>query len=280
MLRRKKVEQMKWLTQQRPAADSGGTAAASGARSRVYLVLFVVLIAIAGLLVGRYFAVPAAPAALPSGLGSIPAATAAPAPGPSGLATADSAGPPGLAATPDPQAPPDPASPDPASPDPAAPAADPAAAFTMDPSPPASIKASAVGITSTLGQVAVNPDGTIEVPTDYSQAGWYRLGPTPGELGPAVILGHVDSLKGPAVFYNLSSMRPGQTIDVTRVDNTVAHFRVDAINTYRRDQFPTDAVYGPINYAGLRLITCGGAYDKKAKAYESNVVVFATLIRP
>ena len=275
MLRRTKVEQMKWLTQQRPAADSGGTGATSGARSRVYLVLFVVLIAIAGLLVGRYFAVPAPPAALPSGLGSIPAAAAAPAPGPSGLATADSAGPPGLAATPDPQAPPEPASPDPA-----LPAADPAAAFTMDPSPPSSIKASAVGITSTLGQVGVNPDGTIEVPTDYSQAGWYRLGPTPGELGPAVILGHVDSLKGPAVFYNLSSMRPGQTIDVTRVDNTVARFRVDAINTYRQDQFPTDAVYGPINYAGLRLITCGGVYDKKAKAYESNVVVFATLIRP
>jgi len=231
----------------------------------MYLVLSMVLIAVAGLLVGRYFAAPTSPE-VPSGMGSIPAATAEAAPGPG---PSDTANPP-VPVSPDPQAAPEPP---PAAPTDAAPAP-----FTMDAAAPLSIKAPTVDITSSLGQVALNPDGTIEVPTDYGQAAWYRLGPTPGELGPAVILGHVDSLKGPAVFYRLSSLRPGQIIDVTRIDSSVAHFRVDAINTYRRDQFPTETVYGPINYAGLRLITCGGAYDKKAKAYESNVVVFATLV--
>lgn len=238
----------------------------------MYLVLTMVLIAVAGLLVGRYFATPTSPA-VPSGLGSIPAATAVAAPGPGSADTPSAAGTPSTPgpASSGPQAAPEPP---PATPPDAAPAP-----FTMGAAAPLSIKAPTVNITSSLGQVALNPDGTIEVPTDYGQAAWYRLGPTPGELGPAVILGHVDSLKGPAVFYRLSSLRPGQIIDVTRIDSSVAHFRVDAINTYRRDQFPTETVYGPINYAGLRLITCGGAYDQKAKAYESNVVVFATLVR-
>ena len=143
---------------------------------------------------------------------------------------------------------------------------------------PVSIKAPTVDIASSLGRVAMNPNGTIEVPTDPAKAAWYRLGPMPGQLGPAVIVGHLDSVDGPAVFYRLSSLRPGQIINVTRVDRSVAHFRVDAIKTYRRDQFPTQAVYGPIDYAGLRLITCGGAYNKHTKAYTSNVVVFATLV--
>jgi len=239
----------------------------------MYLVLTMVLIAVAGLLVGRYFATPTSPA-VPSGLGSIPAATAVAAPGPGSADTPSAASTPSTPgpALPGPQAAPEP--PPPATPPDAAPAP-----FTMNAAAPLSIKAPTVNITSALGQVALNPDGTIEVPTNYAQAAWYRLGPTPGELGPAVILGHVDSLKGPAVFYNLSALRPGQIIDVTRIDSSVAHFRVDAINTYRQDQFPTETVYGPIDYAGLRLITCGGVYDKKAKAYESNVVVFATLVR-
>lgn len=262
---------MRALKRQGRASGSDRSGASSGPRSRAYLVLCILLIAVAGLLLGRYSATAAPPEALSSGLGSIPPAMATASPGsPSEESTSAPTN-----ASPEPQAA---EAPGPSPSPPASPAESPAP-FTMEPSPPSSIKVPTVGITSTLGQVGLNPDGTIAVPTDYSQAAWYQLGPTPGELGPAVILGHVDSRKGPAVFYNLSSTRPGQTIDVTRADKTVAHFRVDAINTYRRDQFPTQAVYGPIDYAGLRLITCGGAYDQKAKAYESNVVVFATLIR-
>jgi len=262
---------MKAMKRARRPSDSDPSRSSASPLSRVYLVLCILLIAVAGLLLGRYSATAAPPEALPSGLGSIPPALTAPSPGSPATGSIEAA----TNASPEPQAAEEVAP----SPPPTASPAESPAPFTMEPSPPSSIKASTVGITSSLGQVGLNPDGTIEVPTDYAQAAWYQLGPTPGELGPAVILGHVDSHKGPAVFYNLSSLRPGQTIDVTREDKTVAHFRVDGINTYRRDQFPTQAVYGPINYAGLRLITCGGAYDQKAKAYESNVVVFATLIR-
>lgn len=224
-----------------------------------------VLIAVAGLLVGRYFAAPTSPEA-PSALGSIPAAAAEAVPGPVA---------PGTVISPDLTSPEDQAG---APPPPPAPARAAPAPFTMDASAPVSIKARTVDITSSLGRVALNKDGTIEVPTDPARAAWYRLGPTPGQLGPAVIVGHLDSRVGPAVFYRLSSLRPGQIIDVTRSDKKVAHFRIDAINTYRRDKFPTKTVYGPIDYAGLRLITCGGVYDKKTKAYASNVVVFATLV--
>lgn len=231
----------------------------------MYLLLTMVLLAVAALLMGRYFTTPTPPE-VASGLGSIPAATAQAVPGPAPSGTAS----PPVPATPKARAA--------AKPPPAAPTRPAPSPSTMKAATPLSINAPTVEITSSLGQVAMNPNGTIEVPTNPDQAAWYRLGPTPGQLGPAVIVGHLDSIKGPAVFYRLSSLRPGQIINITRSDKTVAHFRIDAINTYRRDHFPTQAVYGPINYAGLRLITCGGAYNKNAKAYDSNVVVFATLI--
>ena len=250
-------------------------------RSQVDLAICMVLVALCGLLVGRYLATPAAPAALPTSLGTIPAANPAanPAAGADPAAGTDpaAAGPganPATAPAPgaegaDPALPPPPAALEPVE----APAA-----ATMPASTPTAIKIADLKISSTLGQVGLNKDGTVEVPTNYAQAAWYRYGPTPGALGPAVILGHVDSRNGPAVFYNLTSMKPGQVIEVTRADNTTARFRVDAIKTFLKSEFPTEAVYGPIDYAGLRLITCGGIYDQKAKDYQSNVIAFATLI--
>ncbi len=167
--------------------------------------------------------------------------------------------------------------PAPASTPPAAPA--PAVPLTLPASPPVSVRAATVGMQSPLVQVGLNPDGTIEVPVAYDTAAWYRLGPIPGSLGPAVIVGHVDSYQGPGVFFTLGAMRPGAIIDVTRVDATVAHFRVDAVNSYPKNHFPTAAVYGPIDYAGLRVITCGGVFDQTTRSYESNTVVFASLVR-
>ncbi len=151
--------------------------------------------------------------------------------------------------------------------------------FHLTASAPVSIRVPSIGIRSDLLRVGKNTDGTIQVPTTAAQAAWYHLGPTPGALGPAVILGHVDSTHGQGVFYTLGALRPGQIINVTRANKSVAHFRVDAVNSYLKDQFPTQAVYGPINYAGLRLITCGGKYNNNTHHYESNTVVFASLIQ-
>jgi len=244
----------------------------SGRHSRrgvVYLALCVVLLATAVLTVGRYFQESPPPPAPPRALGAIPAAMSEPgqrsAPAvrdpEAGTVLAPSAS--ELLPPPPPPPPPPPAPP-----------------FSLKPAPPVSVRASTVGIDSQLGQVGLNKDGTIEVPTSYHQASWYRLGPTPGALGPAVIVGHVDSYQGPGVFFNVGDLRPGQTIDVARADQSVAHFRVDAVSSFPKNQFPTQAVYGPINYAGLRLITCGGIFDEKTKSYESNIVVFASLRGP
>jgi hypothetical protein len=136
-----------------------------------------------------------------------------------------------------------------------------------------------LGIDTDLMSVGLNPDGTVEVPPDTSgaPAGWYRHLAAPGETGPAVILGHVDSRSGRGVFYPLGASRPGDEVVVSRADGTRAVFRVDRVATFPRTDFPTDQVYGAIGHAGLRLVTCGGAYDRENGGYQHNVVVFASL---
>ncbi|MEO3936907.1 sortase [Dermatophilaceae bacterium Soc4.6] len=106
-----------------------------------------------------------------------------------------------------------------------------------------------------------------------------RAPPTPGEVGPSVIVGHVDSAAaGPSVFYHLSELRPGDRVEVTRVDHTVAVFAVDSVETYAKAQFPTLQVYGNIDHAGLRLITCGGPYIADKGHYQDNIVAYAHLV--
>jgi sortase (surface protein transpeptidase) len=112
-----------------------------------------------------------------------------------------------------------------------------------------------------------------------SRAGWYRYSPSPGQLGPAVILGHVDSTEyGPGVFFRLGDLRPGDTLTVARTDRIAATFRVDRVVSYPKNQFPTLEVYGNTSDAELRLITCGGAYDSSARSYLDNIVVYASLV--
>ena len=138
----------------------------------------------------------------------------------------------------------------------------------------------AIRVSSDLLQLGQNPDGTVEVPplARDSQAGWYRNSPTPGELGPAVLLGHVDSAEyGPGVFFELGALTPGDTIAVTRADHTTATFTVTRVASFPKDQFPTLEVYGNTDDAELRLITCGGAFDSAARSYLSNIVVYASL---
>ncbi len=135
-----------------------------------------------------------------------------------------------------------------------------------------------VGIETSLMELGLQPDGTIEVPPDdsTSPAGWYRYLASPGEVGTAVIVGHLDSPQAPAVFFNLGAMRPGDHLSVTRADRTIANFTVTEVGSYPHDQFPTQAVYGPSPVPVLRLVTCGGPFQRGV-GYDGNVVVFADM---
>lgn len=142
---------------------------------------------------------------------------------------------------------------------------------------PVGLDIPSIGVSSThIVDLGLQDDGSIEVPRDASAPGWFTPGPSPGQLGPAVIAGHVDSDTGPAVFYELGQLRPGDLVEVTRADGTVATFSIDRVLTYEKDAFPTRAVYGPTTRAELRLITCSGDYDEDT-GYDSNTVAFAHL---
>lgn len=131
---------------------------------------------------------------------------------------------------------------------------------------------------SPLGELGLNADGTVEVPTDYATAGWFDLGPTPGQVGASVLLGHVDSTTGPAVFFRLRSLEAGDRVDVRLADGTVARFAVETVETHPKAEFPAQRVYTSPGSRDLRLVTCGGEFDPVSGSYESNVVVYATLV--
>jgi sortase (surface protein transpeptidase) len=126
--------------------------------------------------------------------------------------------------------------------------------------------------------VGINDDGTIGVPDSFETVSYYRYGPTPGALGPAVILGHVDSYEGPAVLYSLGQVQAGDRIEVERADGTIAVFSVTAMERVEQGAFPNDRVYGNIPYAGLRLITCSGTFNRGIQRYSHNLIVYAELI--
>jgi sortase (surface protein transpeptidase) len=132
-------------------------------------------------------------------------------------------------------------------------------------------------VNSTLVTLGLAKDGTLEVPAQAMTAGWYTGSPVPGLEGPSVIAGHVHWSGIPAVFAHLTDLKPADRVIVSLSDATTVTFAVDRVATYPKTQFPTDLVYGDIAYPGLRLITCGG-YDPVAKAYEANVIVFATRV--
>lgn len=137
----------------------------------------------------------------------------------------------------------------------------------------------AVGIHTPLSRLGLHADGTIALPppTRTAPAGWYQHLATPGEIGTAVLVGHVDSARsGPAVFYRLRELRPGDPVAVRRADGTTARFRVVMTRRYAKSRFPAEQVYGAADHAALRLITCGGAFDRRRGHYRDVVVVFAT----
>jgi sortase (surface protein transpeptidase) len=145
-------------------------------------------------------------------------------------------------------------------------------------SPPARLAIPAIGVETPLVRLGLEPDRTMQVPEDFGLAGWFAGGPAPGQPGPAVIAGHVDSRTGPAVFYRLRDLRPGDRIEVTGTDGTRLRFAVEATRSFPKSRFPTDAVFGPTPAAELRLVTCTGTFDRARGSYRDNLVVFARLV--
>ncbi len=144
-------------------------------------------------------------------------------------------------------------------------------------SEPTHLRVPAVDIDTKLTQAGKNADNTLEVPENYDIAGWYKFGPTPGEQGPAVIAGHVNRDHGMGVFGSLHLVKKGQVVEVKRKDGKIVLFKVDAVKQFPQNKdFPTEAVYGNIDHAGLRLITCAGDFNYVTRRYDQNTVVFAS----
>ncbi|HMH94269.1 MAG TPA: class F sortase [Streptosporangiaceae bacterium] len=142
---------------------------------------------------------------------------------------------------------------------------------------PVSLVIPAIGVSTRLIQLGVTPSGALQVPKSTTVAGWYTGSPRPGEPGGAVIAGHVDSVQGPAVFFRLQLLKPGEKVYVRRADGTLAVFTVTSVDSYPKSGFPTTAVYGPTPNAQLRLITCGGTFDPATGHYLSNTIAYASL---
>jgi hypothetical protein len=145
---------------------------------------------------------------------------------------------------------------------------------------PVHLRIPAIKVSADVTGLGLNVDRSIEVPRNPDAAGWYRLGPSPGRSGAAVILGHVDSTHGPAVFFHLRNLKPGNRIAVRLSDAAVAHFQVTRVASYANRDFPARKVYGGAvgDRPTLNLVTCGGKYDREAGGYQSNVVVYATYL--
>jgi hypothetical protein len=134
-----------------------------------------------------------------------------------------------------------------------------------------------IGVRTSLIHLGENKNGTLQVPTTTTVAGWFTGSPRPGTVGSAIIAGHVDSRTGPGIFFWLRALHRGDRIYVGRADGTMAVFTVTGVRKFAKDAFPTSAVYGPVPDPELRLITCGGIFDRSRGSYLSNVVVFARL---
>lgn len=154
----------------------------------------------------------------------------------------------------------------------------PASHAPLPPSAPVELAVPAIVIEAPVTRLGLDRKNRLDAPpmNRPKEVGWYRDGPAPGEKGTALIVGHRDTRTGPAIFLNLNALHRGDTVNVRRADRRTAVFTVDAVKTYKKEDFPDDKVYGPTGRPELRLLTCGGRFDKK-NGYSANVVVFAHL---
>lgn len=150
----------------------------------------------------------------------------------------------------------------------------------LDESRPIGISIKAIGLDAPIHEVGIAPDGAIAAPAaDRAQeVGWYGQSPTPGQYGPAVLVGHVDTRTGPAVFRDLHTLRAGARIEISRADGSVAVFEVNSVNRYDKTRLPVAEIYEDFSRPGLRLITCGGRWVGGRLGYADNIVVFASLV--
>jgi sortase (surface protein transpeptidase) len=169
----------------------------------------------------------------------------------------------------------------PTAPSPTVAQAVPAPAATLEPEHPAvevyplRVRIPEIGVDADVIDLGLNTDGTLEVPSDFAQTGWYTGRSVPGETGPSVVVGHVDSRSGPAVFYRLSDLEVGHVIEIDRSDGLIALYRVSEKELVLKDEFPTERVYGDTAEPTLRLVTCGGDFDPAVNSYRGNLIVFA-----
>lgn len=152
--------------------------------------------------------------------------------------------------------------------------------YGLSRSEPERIRIKKIAVDAPFTPLAIGPSGRLDAPpaNDMNLAGWFKDGATPGERGTSVVAGHVDTMTGPAVFLLLGTLKPGNKVSITREDGIVTVFNVDSVETFSKANFPDERVYADNGTAQLRLITCGGEYDKKEKDYKDNVVVFAHLV--
>jgi sortase (surface protein transpeptidase) len=143
---------------------------------------------------------------------------------------------------------------------------------------PVHIQIPSIGVSASVGVLGLNHDGSVQVPTDFEVPGWYKYGPAPGQKGSAVILGHVDSYKGPAVFFLVKDLKIGSRVNVTLANHTIVRFKVIGVREYSKGHFPSRLVYGNRSYSALQLVTCGGVFDRATGHYESNIVAFTALV--
>jgi sortase (surface protein transpeptidase) len=140
---------------------------------------------------------------------------------------------------------------------------------------PVRLRIPAIGVDSAIVDIGVDAAGALVPPERPDLVGWFAGGPAPGGVGPTVLAGHVDSRTGPAVFYHLANLRPGDTVTIERADASTASFTVVSRRRVAKAAFPTDLVYAPLPVPLLRLVTCGGTFDRAASSYRDNVIVEA-----
>jgi Sortase domain len=169
-------------------------------------------------------------------------------------------------------------------------AARPATATTTVPAPtapapavvarsvPIAVRIPTIGLAVWLTQLGLNANGTVAVPTNTQAPGWFSPGPSPGQVGSAVLLGHVDSYQGPGVFFKLRTLQPGNQIEVNLADGVIATFQVTSVVQYQKTDFPDQKVYGSDGSSELQLVTCGGVFDSQTGHYLSNIVVYSSFV--
>lgn len=145
---------------------------------------------------------------------------------------------------------------------------------TPAPAPPVRVHAPTIDLDAPLIPVGLEPDGSMQVP-DFGTAGWYQPGPPPGAPGPAVLAGHVDSWQGPDVFFHLAHLRPGDPVHIDLDDGRSLTFTITHVETHPKDALPTDRIWADSDQPLLRLITCGGDFDRTRRTYRSNVIAYA-----